>query len=207
MGSCSPPATGIVQGALIGRRDRRGVLRWLLPKGHIEDGEAATDTAVREVAEETGISGHIIAELGTVDYWFTAPDRRVHKTVHHYLMSADGGELRFGRRRGRRGGLGSARRGGGAPLVRRRAAPGRAGARPARRSRVSRSTGPSRSAWPPRSSDRARHRVRGVAIAGALSVLALSPPPALASAPPSQPPPPPPRPQRSRSSSHRHWSS
>jgi 8-oxo-dGTP pyrophosphatase MutT (NUDIX family) len=84
---------GVVQGALIGRRDRRGILRWLLPKGHIEAGETATDTAVREVAEETGISGHIVAELGTVDYWFTAPDRRVHKTVHHYLMSADSGEL------------------------------------------------------------------------------------------------------------------
>jgi len=84
---------GVVQGALIGRRDRRGVLRWLLPKGHIEDGETVPDTAVREVAEETGISGHIVAELGTVDYWFTAPDRRVHKTVHHYLMAADGGEL------------------------------------------------------------------------------------------------------------------
>ena len=84
---------GVAQGVLIGRRDRRGVLRWLLPKGHIEDGETVADTAVREVAEETGISGRIVAELGTVDYWFTAPDRRVHKTVHHYLMSAVGGEL------------------------------------------------------------------------------------------------------------------
>jgi ADP-ribose pyrophosphatase YjhB (NUDIX family) len=59
----------------------------------VEAGEAVTDTALREVAEETGISGHIVAELGTVDFWFTAPDRRVHKTVHHYLISADGGEL------------------------------------------------------------------------------------------------------------------
>jgi ADP-ribose pyrophosphatase YjhB (NUDIX family) len=84
---------GVVQGVLIGRRDRRGVLRWLLPKGHVEAGETVADTAIREVAEETGISGHIVAELGTVDFWFTAPDRRVHKTVHHYLISADGGEL------------------------------------------------------------------------------------------------------------------
>ena len=61
-------------------------------------------------------------------------------------MSADGGELSRRRRRGRRGGLGPARRGGCPPLVRRRAAPGRAGARPARRPRVSRSTGRSRSA-------------------------------------------------------------
>jgi 8-oxo-dGTP pyrophosphatase MutT (NUDIX family) len=84
---------GVVEGALIGRLDRHGVLRWLLPKGHLEDGESPTDAAVREVAEETGIRGHVVAPIGTVDYWFTAVDRRVHKTVHHYLLAADSGEL------------------------------------------------------------------------------------------------------------------
>lgn len=84
---------GVVEGALIGRLDRGGVLRWLLPKGHLEPGESATDAAVREIAEETGITGHVVAEIGTVDYWFTLPDRRVHKTVHHFLLEADSGEL------------------------------------------------------------------------------------------------------------------
>ena len=42
---------------LIGRLDRRGRLLWSLPKGHIEDGETAEQTAVREVDEETGIRG------------------------------------------------------------------------------------------------------------------------------------------------------
>ena len=41
--------------ALIGRTDRRGRLLWSLPKGHIEQGETAEETAIREVAEETGI--------------------------------------------------------------------------------------------------------------------------------------------------------
>ena len=82
-----------IEGALIGRLDRLGVLRWLLPKGHLEEGEAPADAAVREVAEETGIEGHVVATLGTVDYWFTMADRRIHKTVHHYLLLADGGEL------------------------------------------------------------------------------------------------------------------
>lgn len=50
-------------------------------------------TAVREVAEETGITGRVIAPLGTIDFWFTAEDRRVHKTVHHFLLIAEGGEL------------------------------------------------------------------------------------------------------------------
>jgi ADP-ribose pyrophosphatase YjhB (NUDIX family) len=79
--------------ALIGRIDRRGRLVWSLPKGHLEDGESAQDAAVREVEEETGIRGRIIAPLGTIDYWFVAENRRIHKTVHHYLLEASGGEL------------------------------------------------------------------------------------------------------------------
>jgi len=79
--------------AVIGRLDRRGRLLWSLPKGHIEAGETAEQAAVREVEEETGISGTILGELGTIDFWFVAEDRRVHKTVHHFLLRATGGEL------------------------------------------------------------------------------------------------------------------
>jgi len=86
-------SSGQPRGALIGRRDRRGRLLWSLPKGHIEAGESAEQAAVREVAEETGIAGRIIGRLGTIDFWFMADGRRVHKTVHHFLMRAEGGEL------------------------------------------------------------------------------------------------------------------
>ena len=79
--------------ALIGRTDRRGRLLWSLPKGHIEEGETPEDTAVREVAEETGIIGEVVAPLGIIDFWFVADGRRVHKTVHHFLLQALGGEL------------------------------------------------------------------------------------------------------------------
>jgi ADP-ribose pyrophosphatase YjhB (NUDIX family) len=79
--------------ALIGRLDRRGRLLWSLPKGHVEAGETHEDAAVREVEEETGIKGRVLAALGTIDYWFVAEDRRIHKTVHHYLLEAAGGEL------------------------------------------------------------------------------------------------------------------
>ena len=41
---------------------------------------------MREVAEETGITGRVIGKLGTIDFWFVAEGRRVHKTVHHYLL-------------------------------------------------------------------------------------------------------------------------
>ncbi|MET9259214.1 NUDIX hydrolase [Amycolatopsis sp. NPDC004079] len=78
---------------LIGRLDRHGRLLWSLPKGHIEDGETVEQTAVREVKEETGISARVLHPLGAIDYWFVAQQRRVHKTVHHFLLEATGGEL------------------------------------------------------------------------------------------------------------------
>ena len=79
------------RGALIGRLDRRGRLLWSLPKGHVEAGETEPETAVREVHEETGILGEVIGKLGTIDFWFVADGRRVHKTVHNFLLLATGG--------------------------------------------------------------------------------------------------------------------
>jgi 8-oxo-dGTP pyrophosphatase MutT (NUDIX family) len=79
--------------ALIGRIDRRGRLLWSLPKGHLEAGESPEAAAVREVAEETGITGEVVAPLGSIDFWFVADGHRVHKTVHHYLLLRVGGEL------------------------------------------------------------------------------------------------------------------
>ena len=55
--------------------------------------ETPEQAAVREVEEETGIIGRVVAPLGTIDFWFVAEDRRVHKTVHHFLLRALGGEL------------------------------------------------------------------------------------------------------------------
>ena len=81
------------QAALIGRHDRRGRLLWSLPKGHLEPGESAEEAARREVEEETGIRGRLLAPLGVIDFWFVAEGRRIHKTVHHYLFEAAGGTL------------------------------------------------------------------------------------------------------------------
>lgn len=48
---------------------------------------------MREVAEETGIRGRVLAPLGSIDYWFVTEGHRVHKTVHHYLLASVGGRL------------------------------------------------------------------------------------------------------------------
>jgi 8-oxo-dGTP pyrophosphatase MutT (NUDIX family) len=79
--------------AVIARRNRAGRLEWCLPKGHLEGTETPEEAAVREIAEETGIRGVVVQRLGTIDYWFTGDDRRVHKVVHHFLLNAVGGEL------------------------------------------------------------------------------------------------------------------
>lgn len=66
---------------------------WGLPKGTPERGEALEATAVREVAEETGL--HVVAgeQLPPIDYWFVSGGARVHKRVHHWLMEATGGDV------------------------------------------------------------------------------------------------------------------
>lgn len=79
--------------AIIARRNRSGRIEWCLPKGHVEPGETLQQTAEREVAEETGILGRVLVTLGTVEYWFSTPQHRIHKMVHHYLLEATGGHL------------------------------------------------------------------------------------------------------------------
>ncbi|NLI17344.1 MAG: NUDIX hydrolase [Actinomycetales bacterium] len=79
--------------AVIARRNRAGRLEWCLPKGHLEGTETPPEAAVREIFEETGITGRVISHLATIDYWFAGSDRRVHKVVHHFLLEALGGEL------------------------------------------------------------------------------------------------------------------
>lgn len=87
------PSQQLPHAAVIARRNRAGRLEWCLPKGHLEGLETPEQAAVREIAEETGIRGRIVSGLGTIDYWFTGDDRRVHKVVHHFLLEATGGEL------------------------------------------------------------------------------------------------------------------
>jgi 8-oxo-dGTP pyrophosphatase MutT (NUDIX family) len=85
------------KGLLIGRRDHKDVtgtrILWSLPKGHIEEGETPEQAAIREVAEETGITSEIERSLGVIDFWFMAGGKRIHKTVHHFQFKEVGGHL------------------------------------------------------------------------------------------------------------------
>jgi 8-oxo-dGTP pyrophosphatase MutT (NUDIX family) len=74
----------------------QGGKTWQLPKGIIEDGEPPEETALREVSEETGLQGDIVANLGKIEYWYvdtyTGPDPiRVSKRVYFYLLRCTGG--------------------------------------------------------------------------------------------------------------------
>ncbi len=83
---------------------RPGEGLWALPKGKPQADESIEQTALREVAEETGlavaIDGHPGGDgkIGSIRYTYPANHRgagaevRVRKVVHHFLMQAHGGD-------------------------------------------------------------------------------------------------------------------
>jgi len=66
---------------------------WALPKGRIDEGERGEETALREVAEETGARGRSLGKLGDVRYWFNWEGERVFKVVSFFLVRYEGGRL------------------------------------------------------------------------------------------------------------------
>jgi ADP-ribose pyrophosphatase YjhB (NUDIX family) len=67
--------------------------RWTIPKGHIEDGEDARMTAVREIGEETGLKNvKVLDYMGQVEFKFQREDALVLMTTQVYLMEALGHE-------------------------------------------------------------------------------------------------------------------
>jgi 8-oxo-dGTP pyrophosphatase MutT (NUDIX family) len=66
---------------------------WALPKGNIARGEKPDETAVREVTEETGAEGRLVAKLGDVRYVYTWAGERVFKVVSFYLLRYARGRL------------------------------------------------------------------------------------------------------------------
>lgn len=69
----------------------RGGTRWQLPKGSRETGETSLETAIREVAEEVGLTTDSDCFLRTIDFWYWDTYRKevpelVHKRVDFFLL-------------------------------------------------------------------------------------------------------------------------
>jgi 8-oxo-dGTP pyrophosphatase MutT (NUDIX family) len=65
---------------------------WVLPKGHVEEGESLEQAALREIYEEVGLDNvQLIKHLGTITRESVKSNGDVEqKTIHFYLAYAPG---------------------------------------------------------------------------------------------------------------------
>lgn len=65
--------------------------RWTIPKGHIEEGESAKDTAEREIREETGLQEmKVMNWLGKINFRYRRQQSLVLMTTEIFLVQAQG---------------------------------------------------------------------------------------------------------------------
>ncbi|MBR2864147.1 NUDIX domain-containing protein [Candidatus Saccharibacteria bacterium] len=63
--------------------------RWTIPKGHIEPGETAKQTAIREIGEESGLHHvRVLTWLGKIHFKYRRQDKLVLMTTQIYLVRA-----------------------------------------------------------------------------------------------------------------------
>ncbi len=88
-------------GGIVFRRDKNDEVeilliqdakdRWTIPKGHIEEGETAQQTAKREIGEEAGLTNtDVIVWLGKIHFRYRRVDKLVLMTTQIYLVKALG---------------------------------------------------------------------------------------------------------------------
>lgn len=88
-------------GGIVFRRNKQGKVeilliqdskdRWTIPKGHIEEGETAQETAVREIQEEAGLKEmEAICWLGKIHFRYRRVSTLVLMTTQIYLVRALG---------------------------------------------------------------------------------------------------------------------
>ena len=100
----------ISAGGVVFHRSARGVRvllirdsykNWGFPKGHLETDESPDAAAMREVREETGLSGlSLKAPVEVIDWHFRFRGRVVHKTCHFFLIEAANARVRPLRKEG-----------------------------------------------------------------------------------------------------------
>lgn len=65
--------------------------RWTIPKGHIEEGESAKETAEREIREETGLQKmKVMNWLGKINFRYRRATSLVLMTTEIFLVQAQG---------------------------------------------------------------------------------------------------------------------
>lgn len=65
--------------------------RWTIPKGHIEEGETAKETAEREIREETGLQEmKVLNWLGKIHFRYRRASSLVLMTTEIFLVAAKG---------------------------------------------------------------------------------------------------------------------
>lgn len=88
-------------GGIVFRRNEKGEVellliqdakdRWTIPKGHIEEGETAQQTAKREIGEEAGLKNvEVLGWLGKIHFRYRRIDKLVLMTTQIYLVRALG---------------------------------------------------------------------------------------------------------------------
>jgi len=66
---------------------------WGFPKGHVEEGEAPSSAAEREIAEETALTGLVLhGPIDEIDWFFRFRGRLIHKTCAFFLFESPSGE-------------------------------------------------------------------------------------------------------------------
>lgn len=84
---------GPIRVALI---SRMGGKIWCLPKGLVETGEKPEETALREVQEETGLTGKLLQKIGEIHYRYSSKEEKTlyDKRVWFFLMQHTGGSTK-----------------------------------------------------------------------------------------------------------------
>jgi ADP-ribose pyrophosphatase YjhB (NUDIX family) len=88
-------------GGVVWRRNNKGNIeilliqdakdRWTIPKGHIEEGETAKQTAEREIREETGLQNMSMQHwLGKINFRYRRQQSLVLMTTEIFLVEAKG---------------------------------------------------------------------------------------------------------------------
>ena len=90
-----PTAGGIVFRMTPDQRDIEILLiqdskdRWTIPKGHIEPGETAKQTAIREIGEESGLKNvEVLTWLGKIHFKYRRLEKLVLMTTQIYLVQS-----------------------------------------------------------------------------------------------------------------------